>query len=398
VGVALSEHPILIVGAGPVGLCLALALGKQGFSVRVFEQLDDLSPEARASTLHPSTLEMLAAWGVVDAVLKCGSTVNRMQFWERESRTLIAEFHYDAIARDTAYPYRLQCPQNIVTRVLKTHIEENYPNVCIHMGWCVESFADHGDSVSLLLTTPTGQQVITGCYLCAADGSRSVIRQQLNLGFDGMTYEDRFLLVAIDADLREIFPNLGPVSYIFDPREWVIVLHLPDVTRVVFRLRDDESREDAMQPESLRPRLHDFLGVENLPFNIVGSSVYAVHQRVAERFRVGRVLLLGDAAHINNPMGGMGMNSGIHDAHYLAQALGGVLNGEAGSALDTYAETRREYALKHIREYTHQQYRDMSATDIAHRAKRDQSMRDIAADSEQVRAFLLKASMFDFEK
>lgn len=396
-GFGSSEHPILIVGAGPVGLCLALALGKAGISVRVFEQLDDLSPEARASTLHPSTLEMLAAWGVVDAVLKCGSTVNRMQFWERETRALIAEFHYDAIAGDTRYPYRLQCPQNIVTRVLKAHIEAHYPNICIHMGWRLESFIDHGDSVSAILDTPTGIQTVNGCYLCAADGSKSVIRQHLNLGFDGMTYEDRFLLVAIDADLREIFPNLGPVSYMFDPQEWVIVLHLPDVTRVVFRLRDHESRDEALQPESLRPRLHEFLGVENLPFNIVGSSVYAVHQRVAERFRVGRVLLLGDAAHINNPMGGMGMNSGIHDAHYLSQALEQVIGGGADSALDDYAEKRREYALHHIREYTHQYYRDMAATDATHRAKRDQSMRDIAANPEQVRAFLLKASMFDFQ-
>lgn len=392
-----SEHPILIVGAGPVGLCLALALGKAGLPVRVFEQLDDLSPEARASTLHPSTLEMLSAWGVVDAVLKCGSTVNRMQFWERETRALIAEFHYDAIAGDTRYPYRLQCPQNIVTRVLKAHIEAHYPNVCIHMGWRVESFADHGDHVSVTAETPSGYQTITGGYLCAADGSKSVIRQSLNLPFEGMTYEDRFLLAAIDADLRPLFPNLAPVSYMFDPREWVIVLHLPDVTRVVFRLRDDESREEALQAESLYPRLTHFLGVEHIPFHIVASSIYSVHQRVAERFRVGRVVLLGDAAHINNPMGGMGMNSGIHDAHYLAQALTQVYRGGSETALDVYAEKRRDYALHHIREYTHQYYRDMAAADPLHRAKRDQSMRDIAADPARVRDFLLKASMFDFQ-
>lgn len=392
-----DEHPILIIGAGPVGLSLALALGKQGFAVRLFEQSDDLSPEARASTLHPSTLEMLAAWGVVDAVLKCGSPVNRMQFWERQTRALIAEFHYDAIAGDTAYPYRLQCPQSVLTRVIKAHLEAYYPNVQIHMGWRFESFTDHGDHLSVTLDSPTGLQTVSGCYLCAADGSKSAIRQQLNLGFEGMTYEDRFLLVALDADLRDLFPNLGPVSYMFDPREWVIVLHLPDVTRVVFRLGDEESREDALQPEALRRRLQYFLGVDDLSFKLAGASVYAVHQRVADRFRVGRVLLLGDAAHINNPMGGMGMNSGIHDADCLSDRLGRVLRGESDSLLEEYAEARRNYALHHIREYTHQYYRDMAATDATHRAQRDQSMRDIAADPERVRAFLLKASMFDFQ-
>jgi 3-(3-hydroxy-phenyl)propionate hydroxylase len=373
-------------------------LARQGIAVRVFEQLNDLSPEARASTLHPSTLEMLAAWGVVDELLRCGSTVNRMQFWERDTRTLIAEFSYDAIAQDTDFPYRLQCPQSILTRVVKAHLEQHYPCVSIQMGWQLDSFTDHQDHVNATFFTPTGVQNVEGSYLCAADGSKSTIRQQLEIGFEGMTYEDRFLLVAVDADLRDVFASLGPVSYMFDPQEWVIVLHLPEVTRVVFRLRDDDSREAALETDALRLRLQAFLGDDDIPFNIVGASVYAVHQRVAEQFRVGRVLLLGDAAHINNPMGGMGMNSGIHDAWYLSEALGKVLDGHPETHLDRYAEARRDYALRHIREYTHQYYSDMSATDESHRARRDESMREIAADPAQVRQFLLRASMFDFQR
>jgi 3-(3-hydroxy-phenyl)propionate hydroxylase len=390
-----KENPILIVGAGPVGLCLALALGRQGVAVHVFEQLPDLSPEARASTIHPSTLEMLAEWGVIDEVLPCGSTVRRMQFWERQTRTLIAEFDYAAIAGDTAYPYRLQCPQSILSRVLKAHLDRHYPHVQVHMGWRLEHFIDHGTHVTAHLFTPDGAVEMAGSYLCAADGSKSTVRQQLGLSFEGMTYEDRFLLVATDAHIGRLFHGLGPVSYMFDPHEWVIVLHLPEVTRVVFRLRDDESREDALQQAALIDRLRRFLNADTLSFNIIGASVYAVHQRVAERFRDGRVLLLGDAAHINNPMGGMGMNSGIHDAMHLARAFMRVQHGEPDSALDDYAEARRAYALHHIREYTHQQYRDMASADPQHRALRDQSMRDIAQDPQRMRQYLLKASMFD---
>ncbi|HEX2622910.1 MAG TPA: FAD-dependent monooxygenase, partial [Phototrophicaceae bacterium] len=335
--------PILIIGAGPVGLALAVALQRQGIPCQVYEQLDDLSPEARASTFHPSTLEMFAEWGILDAVVARGFRVDSMQFWERDGHELLAQLEYCHIADDTPYPFRLQCPQSVVTRLLKPIIETAQPGT-VHMGHTLTRFEDHGDHVTACFATIDGEVVVEGAYLCGADGSKSLVRKQLDLSFEGMTYQDRFLLVASDIDFKRIYQQFGAVSYIFDPDEWVIVLQLPDMTRTVFQVHPHEQDADILQPAAVYERFAKFAGTEVIP-QLHGISIYSVHQRVAETFRVGRVLLLGDAAHINNPMGGMGMNSGIHDAHCLSGYLTQVMNGGHDSLLDDYSARRRGYAL-----------------------------------------------------
>lgn len=383
---------VAIVGAGPVGLSLALALARRGVGVDVFEMLDDLSPEARASTFHPSTLEMFAEWGVADDLIAAGFRVETLQYWERETGSLIAQFDYRAIAHETAYPFRLQCPQSVLTRLLRPKLEA-LANVRLHMGHTFTHFDQDGDGVTVHCTTASGPAAYRAGWLCAADGSRSAVRAQLGLGFAGMTYEDRFLLIATDADLSRTYPGMTSAAYIFDPHEWVIVLHLPDVTRIVFQLRPDEDRDAVQAEAAVRARIARFVGAA-LDYTIRATSVYAVHQRVADTFRVGRVLLLGDAAHINNPMGGMGMNSGIHDAWHLADALGRVLAGGPDTLLDGYAERRRRFALESVQASTDRNYRDMAATDADYRVRRNAWFRSIAADPAKMRAYLLHASMF----
>lgn len=387
-----NSKPVLIVGAGPVGLSLALALARQHIPVSLFEKLPELNDEIRASTLHPPTLELLQSWGVVQDVLAQGYQVHRLMYWERQSRECIARFDYAAIAQDTPFPFRLQCPQHILTRILLPHLQQ-LPHVQIHMNHELTHFVDHGDRVEAFFVTPDGPQTAVGSYLCAADGANSQVRNQLKLPFEGMTYADRFLLIGTDYDFGMLFPDFGPVNYIFDPEEWVIILRLPDLARVVFRLRQEESAEEAMSETSLRRRLCRFVGME-VPFVIKTTQLYRVHQRVAETFRVGRVLLVGDAAHINNPAGGMGMNSGIHDAALLAEKLTAVFYHHApDSLLDEYSHTRRAVALESIRRYTDQNYRDLAATDDTHRQQRNETLRAIAADPSRARAYLLHASM-----
>ncbi|MFO7536690.1 MAG: NAD(P)/FAD-dependent oxidoreductase [Chloroflexota bacterium] len=390
--------PILIIGAGPVGLSLALALARQRLSVELFEAMPDLSPEIRASTFHPPTLEMFAEWGVVDKVLAQGHKVDRLLYWERQSRELIAEFCYRHIAADTPFPFRLQCPQSVLTRTLKPLVEA-LPNARVHMNHRLVGFQDCGDHVTAELETPNGRIIIQGAYLCGADGASSTVRKGLDLGFEGMTYEDRFLLIGTDLDLRPHFPAIGPVNYMYDPDEWVIILYLADVVRVVFRLRPEEIEEEALAETAVRQRLHNFIG-RPVNFNIKSRSVYRVHQRVADTFRQGRVLLLGDAAHINNPAGGMGMNSGIHDAYHLARALNQDLTGfqnlsglNQTDSLDHYSQTRRQTALEAIRAYSDKNYADLSARDEAYRRRRNADLRATAADPAQARAYLLRASM-----
>ncbi len=374
-----------------MGLSLALSLAQRGVPVRVFEADAELNNEIRASTFHPPTLELFDRWGVLEEMLAHGHQVRSLQYWDRPNRALIAQFDYAQIAGDTPFPFRLQCPQHIATRVLKPAVE-TLPNASVHMAHRLIDFTDHGSHISAQVETPEGVQVVAGAFLCGADGARSTVRDKLGLRFDGLTYEDRFLLIGTDIDLQPLFPGIGPVSYIFDPTEWVIVLHLPDLVRVVFRMRPEEDETDATSQAALRARLWRFLGQE-LPFEVKTLQIYRVHQRVAETFRVGRVLLLGDSAHINNPAGGMGMNSGIHDAALLAGQLSAVLAGQPEQLLDEYSTVRRRAALDSVQAYTAQTYSDMTLRDPAARQARNQALQAQAADPAQARAYLLRASM-----
>ena len=388
----MSQLPVLIIGAGPVGLSLAVTLMRKGIACEVCELLSELSPEARASTFHPPTLEMFAEWNVLAPLLARGFKVGRLQFWERANRELLADFDYQLIANDTPYPYRLQCPQSVLTRILKP-IVEGSPFVKVHMAHRLVHFTDCDAHVEATFETPNGLQTMRGAILCGADGSRSVVRKQLGIGFEGMTYEDRFLLIATNIDLQPLFPGIGPVSYHFDPVEWVIMLTLPDVTRFVFRLRDDEDAAFEMTEAPIRRRMQGLIG--DMPFEIKAVSNYNTHQRVADTFHVGRVVLLGDAAHINNPAGGTGMNSGIHDAHNLAQKLPLVLATHALEPLARYAQERRAVALERIRRDTHKNYGDLTAADEAARQRRNAEYRAIAADPRRAREFLLRSAMLE---
>ncbi|HNB51558.1 MAG TPA: NAD(P)/FAD-dependent oxidoreductase, partial [Anaerolineales bacterium] len=216
-------RPILIAGAGPVGLSLALALARHNLPVEVFEADPELNTEIRASTFHPRTLEMFASWGVINEFLARGHMVNRLQYWERAPRRLIAEFDYALIAEATPYPFRLQCPQHLATRILKPAVEQS-AHARVHMGHKLVDFTDHGTHVVACFETPHGLVQREGAYLCGTDGSRSLTRQKLYLGFEGMTYEDRFLLIGTNPGVSPQLPGPTTASYIFDPEEWVIIL------------------------------------------------------------------------------------------------------------------------------------------------------------------------------
>ena len=383
---------VLIAGAGPVGLSLALALSRKGISVCVFEVLDQLSNEARASTFHPPTLEMFDEWGIAGEVVDAGLVIENLQFWERETKELVADFPYKLIAADTKYPCRLQCPQSEVTRIILPHVQRSeYGNVVF--GHEFVEYTESAEGITAIVQAEDGLKQFQGRYLIGCDGAFSKVREGMGISFDGKTYEDRFLLVSSDIDLSDVFPKMGRVAYIFDPREWVIVMTLPDAVRIVFRLAPEESSAVATDEQNVRRRIAGFVG-EQKSYVIKGISTYHVHQRITERFRKGRVVLAGDAAHINNPTGGMGMNSGIHDAHLLANALESVITGsEDESALDTYAMERKRVAREMIQQVTDRNYKELSAKVETARESRNREMRAAAADSDLAREFLLRTAM-----
>ncbi|NWG34898.1 MAG: FAD-dependent monooxygenase [Chloroflexi bacterium] len=386
-------HPILIVGAGPVGLSLALALARAGIPAEVFEADAELNTQIRASTFHPKTLEMFQEWGVADAIIRHGYKVHRLQYWERSPRRLIADFDYGCIAADTPYPYRLQCPQHIATRILKPAVEANATGK-VHMGHQLLDFVDCGAYVTARFATANGLVERRGSYIIGADGTHSVVRKQLGIGFQGKTYEDRFLLIGSDLKTSDLLPGAAQVCYIFDPQEWVIILNLPDIVRVVFRMTDNENEETALREDNLRMRIRRFFG-ETPPYTIKAIQLYRVHQRVADTFRMGRAVLVGDAAHNNNPSGGMGMNSGIHDAANLADKLQRMYNGEPDGLLDEYARERRQYAIESVQLYTDRQYTHMVMRAGEEREHRNKMLFDAANDPVKARAYMLRASMLE---
>jgi 3-(3-hydroxy-phenyl)propionate hydroxylase len=262
------------------------------------------------------------------------------------------------------------------------------------MGYKLLDFTDHSTYVTARFETTNGIVEREGSYIVGADGTHSTVRKQLDIGFQGKTYEDRFLLIGSDLNTSDLLPGAAQVCYIFDPKEWVIILNLPDIVRIVFRMTDDEDEDIAMKEENLRARVTNFFG-EVPSYNIKTTQLYRVHQRVADTFRVGRALLVGDSAHNNNPSGGMGMNSGIHDAANLADKLERIRNGESDDILDDYSRERRQYAIESVQLYTDQQYNNMVMSEEEAREKRNKSLAEAANDPAKARAYLLKASMLD---
>ena len=382
---------VIISGAGPVGISLALSLARNGVSVIVLEKLNELSHEARASTIHPPTLEFFDEIGIIEDILANGLRIESLQYWERETRELVADFPYKIIENDTKYPFRFQCPQSTVTRIILKHIEQTkFGKVLFNQEFV--SAEQNENCVNVIAKTPAGETNYCCKYLIGCDGAFSKVRENLGLGFEGKTYEDRFLLVSTDANLNGIFPNMGTVAYIFDPEEWVIVMTLPDTVRLVFRLNPYENSDEVKQLENVKKRITKFLQTE-LSYDIKAVSTYHVHQRITEKFRVGRTILAGDSAHINNPTGGMGMNSGIHDSQMLAKNLIAVLNGASENLLDEYAEIRKETAVKMVQATTDENYRNLSASDDTERNKRNQDLREAANNLEKAREYLLKTAM-----
>jgi len=386
-----EEPEVIVVGAGPVGLSTALGLAHAGVRVHVYEAARALSTDARASTIHPPTLEAWDRWGVASAIVAAGVRVDQLQYWEWRSRSKIAEYDYASIAGDTPYPFRLQCPQHRVIPILA--------DALIRTGCARLLFGHELRSVEVTeggviadVQTERGPCRTRARYVVGADGAKSAVRRSLGVAFEGKTYEDRFLLVPTALRPSELgFEGLGPVAYMFDPEQWVITMQVPGALRIVFRLAPHEVSEEALRPERVAARVRRFLGRRPPPCESA-PTIYSVHQRVAERFRVGPVLLAGDAAHINNPAGGMGMNSGVHDAEALVDALLATRAG-ADAALDRYAETRRRVAVDRVQAHTERHYRELGTDDRAARERRNAAYRHAASDPALTRRWLLDRAM-----
>ena len=388
-----STPHVLIAGAGPVGMMSALALGRAGIRVTLLESAAGLNRDLRASTFHPPTLDMLAKYGLTSSLIEQGLVA---RFTQQRDRTqgVIAEFDLSQLAGLTDHPFRLQCEQWKLTDLILAQLTQ-LPHVSVEFDSRVESVSQTANSVSVHIRQGDQLQTLHGDYLIGADGAWSAVRTQLGIAFEGYTYPERFLVVSTPFEYADHMPQLSYVNYCSDPHEWCVLLRVPTLWRVLFPTKEDETDEQVLTDESVQTRLQRLLP-QSEDYTVVHRTLYKVHQRVAQHFRQGRVFLAGDAAHINNPLGGMGMNGGIHDAMNLCEKLTAVLlQGAHTEVLDLYEKQRRTIAIEYINASTARNKKEIEERDPVLRQKNYDELRALAADPASSLAYLRKTSMID---
>jgi 3-(3-hydroxy-phenyl)propionate hydroxylase len=382
-----AQERVLIAGAGPVGLVAAAHLARGGVPVTVFEAGPDLSEESRASTFHPPTLDMLHALGAAEPLIAQGLKAPTFQY-RTKKHGVLARFDFAAIADATGHPYRLQCEQSKLTRILYGLMRGD-PNFELHFDSQVVDVSQDASGVGVTIERNRHSERHHGRYLIGADGASSKVRRTAGIEFEGFTWPDRLLVVSTPFDFNSVIPDLSSVSYVADPERWHFLLQIPGLWRVMFLVNEDAS-DERVQTQAFAQSLMAGVVPGIAHYDIDHITLYKVHQRVAKTFRQRRVFLIGDAAHINNPLGGMGMNGGIHDAVNLAARIAAVWrDGAPDTELDRFDKQRRLVTLEYIQKYTIQNKKNLeSSGDEFGRA-----LQAIAGDPARTREYLLRTSM-----
>ena len=393
-----TEDTVIISGCGPAGAILALSLAKQNIPILLFEKEASLPIDLRASTFHPPSLDMIADLDnvVIEKMLAKGLIVDRYQYRDRRTKE-VASFDMSLLAGETRHPFRLQLEQYELTIIIMEELRK-YPGVSIFLEHEVLDFTQTEDYISVRVKSPGGVQIFDGCYLVGAEGARSNTRKCSGIGYDGFTYDEKFLVVSTSFPFEDVFDDFSYVNYISDPDEWCVVLRTDKIWRVLFpttpKTEDDEVQ--FLSEEFVQERLHhlyDKIG----DYPIEYRMLYSVNQRVAESYHCGRMVLVGDACHINNPLGGMGMNGGLHDAFNLAPRIERILkkNSNYQQEFAHYDRQRRILAVRFVQEHTINNKKLMESIDPDVQAKRQKYFMETAADPIKAKRFLMERAMLD---
>lgn len=394
---AVERCQVVVAGAGPVGTVLATLLAKAGIEVVVLEVNADCAQDLRASTFHPPTLEMLDEIGVTSMLLEKGLKAPVYHWRDRHSGEVI-DFDLAEISDVTRYPFRIQCEQYHLSRALASGLEK-YGNAQVRFSARLLTFEEDADGVNLAIETMTGIERLRCDYLIGADGANSIVRKWLGIEFDGFTYPERFLCLSTELELADYLPNLAYVNYVSDPEEWLVLLRVPSLWRILVPT-DGTRTDDDLRSDEMKNAIFDRLIGEGSNVETKHRTLYRVHQRVAKSFRQGRVMLAGDASHLNNPLGGFGMNSGVHDAFNLVEKLLPVLKGQlTGSAaeesLALYDRQRREVTHSFTQTQTKENMAMIrGGQDDAHKRRRE-AMLKIKQDDACRRAYMLRQAMYE---
>ncbi len=383
---------VVIAGAGPVGTVLATLLAQAGIEVVILEAAEDCAQDLRASTFHPPTLEMLDQIGITPMLLEKGLKAPVYHWRDRQSGEVI-DFDLAEIGDVTRYPFRIQCEQYHLSRALAEGLAK-YPNAKVRFSNRLLTFTDDGEGVDLFVETVTGIERLRADFLIGADGANSIVRKWLGVEFDGFTYPERFLCLSTELELADHLPNLALVNYVSDPEEWLVLLRVPSLWRILVPA-DGSQSDETLRSDATKNAIFDRLVGNGADVVTQHRTLYRVHQRVAKSFREGRVLLAGDASHLNNPLGGFGMNSGIHDAFNLFEKLLPILKGKANQdALALYDRQRRTVTHSFTQAQTKENMAMIKGgQDDAHLRRRD-AMLAIKQDDTRRRAYMLRQAMY----
>lgn len=389
----MPEPHVIVVGAGPVGLTAAMLLSDRGVRVTVLEAADKLPEDMRASTFHPPTLDMLAPSGIADTLIAQGHKAPQWQYYNRDTGERIV-FDLGVLRGLTEHPYRLQCEQFRLTKAIAARAAKTGGFELLFSA-PVKAVEQGPDSATVTADMAGGEERFEGDYVIAADGGRSTMRRLMELPFNGETYPTTSVTAVVDYPFGEEIEDLLPVNYLWTGPQHFSLMRVQSQWRVGFSPAPDETPEQATAPERIQERLSGFVGAPatGKEFPIVHVGAYSVHRRIIDDFRIGRVLFAGDAAHLNSPAGGMGMNSGIHDARLLADNLARVLGGESDALLDQYARRRRTIAIEEVQKQSDTNHKRHRQKDPEVRKQVWRELQALAETEESMRAFLRRTSM-----
>ncbi len=387
-----ERSDVIIAGGGPTGMVLAYALALRGVSVRILEEKSDCAEDMRASTIHPPTQEMLAALGLMEELEPMGIRAPIYQYFNMSSGAAF-ELDLTEIADATAFPWRLQCEQFKLVRLIRAKLDA-MPNVEAVFGSRLLSFDQDANGVTLHAETPLEVKTYHAKYLVGADGASSTVRKWLRSEFDGFTYPEYFLTLSTEYPIEEYLPWLKGVNYVANPPAWGVILRVPKYWRILVPVSAETPESDLLSDARKDAVFAQILGPDAPVMTTHHRTVYRVHQRVTTKFRHGRVLLAGDAAHLNNPLGGFGMNSGIHDAWNLKDKLLAILqdNGDADALLDRYERQRRAINTEFIQTQTIANKKALEGSNGF--AEREALLAGLQNDPAARRAYMLEQAMF----
>lgn len=386
-----KKDRVLIVGAGPVGLVAAASLLSEGIPVTLLEATADLAADLRASTFHPPTLDILERLGLADKLIERGLICPYWQFRDRKEG-VVATFDLGLLKDETAHPYRLQCEQWKLTESARDLVD-NHPDGTLITNFMAESVAQDDDGVAVVGTRPDGvREEHRGLFLIGADGAKSVVRKTLGTNFEGMTIPEIFLSLSTRFRYDEAIPDLANIAYISDPEEWLVLLRTPSLWRVLLPTSSSDTEESIMDPANVEARLQAVLPSKE-PYEVVHKTAYRVHERVSDRYVQGRIFLAGDAAHLNNPLGGMGMNGGIHDAVNLVSKLARVWQGAPLGLMGRYERQRRKVAIETVQAQALRNRKILNETDPQKRQAFYDDLRATADDPIRHKQYVMRSSM-----